>query len=747
MRTKIDVHVLGSLKGYSTLRRSAGLRPEIVSELEQVDLLGVIQLEASSNSMSPTFNQLLSDGRFALRRVVRGGRDDMGRRTVTVVSLILTPTEYIGVCQNLGPLIRSSSVWSSALQNVDDAWIEIDDPVIDSIETSIDLFQRYVHAAAAEATLFLDKQELPGFLGFLARLHPDDKRQVLWCIGARRTNGMGVCILEELDADAIQARVSPVPKLRLNRAALTAGEFFPCIAEACGRKSHARFVRAPRLGTSRTRTERSWRGHPRLVLLALGVGTLLSGVVLAPLFLGRPGSQDGSTHEAEVSPSAPRDVGAGSSLGVDRSASGLTKTNGPEGAVEDSDQAATDSRIATEIATASETQASAPDQPRSISTQEVDTADQTPSILPGQGSADESGAQSTGTDEVGSVTARDSNRIELPNDPRFHDLLAETSGQLKQFKAAIQDWKQVDEGTDLLRFTRQYAMFKVLSERGRRDRLGSIECTLTGEPLELWFPQDEHKDRSSTGKSREGKETPPTDHEVVCIGLLNLLLKDSGVTAADVARMFRRLELERHVKSFDSLPSVLNTLDAKGQKSLSIDEKKRVETLVKSPNAAAAYAFLSDSDRLDEIWRQQSSAKLRSVLEELLVLRRLDTDLETGQWRNASSEDVPNYCFMTTLESKGRSGKLDARELVLVDDLADQWCAQLKEISELVNELRTITAHSGVRPASLPKDWVRVVGGKNRNQSSLASLSFLADCFDSERIAEELAASRRLRER
>jgi hypothetical protein len=211
--------------------------------------------------------------------------------------------------------------------------------------------------------------------------------------------------------------------------------------------------------------------------------------------------------------------------------------------------------------------------------------------------------------------------------------------------------------------------------------------------------------------------------------------------------MFRRLELERHVKSFDSLPSVLNTLDAKGQKSLSIDEKKRVEALVKSPNAAAAYAFLSDSDRLDKIWMQQSSAKLRSVLEELLVLRRLDTDLETGQWRNASSEDVPNYCFMTTLESKGRSGKLDARELVLVDDLADQWCAQLKEISELVNELRTITAHSGVRPASLPKDWVRVVGGKNRNQSSLASLSFLADCFDSERIAEELAASRRLRER
>ena len=746
MRTKIDVHVLGSLKGYSTLRRSAGLRPEIVSELEQVDLLGVIQLEASSNSMSPTFNQLLSDGRFALRRVVRGGRDDMGRRTVTVVSLILTPTEYIGVCQNLGPLIRSSSVWSSALQSVDDAWIEIDDPVIDSIETSIDLFQRYVHAAAAEATLFLDKQELPGFLGFLARLHPDDKRQVLWCIGARRTNGMGVCILEELDADASQARVSPVPKLRLNRAALTAGEFFPCIAEACGRKSHARFVRAPRLGTSRTRTERSWRGHPRLVLLALGVGTLLSGVVLAPLFSGRPDSQDGSTHEAEVSPSAPRDVGAGSSLGVDRSASGLTKTKSPEGAVEDSDQAATDSRIATEIATASETQVSAPDQPRSISTQEVDTADQTPSILPSHGSADESGAQGTGTDEVGSVTARDSNRIELPNDPGFHDLVTQARDQLEQLKAAIQEWKQVDEGTDLVRFARQYVMFKVLSERGRRDRLGSIQFELNGHRLDLWFPEDEQKDRSSTGESREGKEKPPTDYEVVCIGLLNLLLKESKVTAAEVARIFRRFEFELYVTSFDSLTSVINTLDFKGQKPLSIDEKKSVAALVKSSSAAAAYEFLSDSDRLDEIWVQQSSAKLRKVLEELRVLRRIDTELESGPWKNASSEEVPNYCFMTTLESKGRSRKLDARELVLVDDLADKWCAQLTEISELINELRAIMVHSEFRP-SLPEDWVRVVDSKHRNQFSASDLSFFAGCFNSERIAEELAASRRLRER
>jgi hypothetical protein len=694
----------------------------------------------------------------------------MGRRTVTVVSLILTPTEYIGVCQNLGPLIRSSSVWSSALQNVDDAWIEIDDPVIDSIETSIDLFQRYVHAAAAEATLFLDKQELPGFLGFLARLHPDDKRQVVWCIGARRTNGMGVCVLEELDADAIQARVSPVPKLRLNRAALTAGEFFPCIAEACGRKSHARFVRAPRLGTSRTRTERNWRGHPRLALLALGVGALLSGVVLAPLFLGRPDSQDGSTHEAEVSPSAPRDVGAGPSLGVDRSASGLTKTKSPEGATEDSDQAATDSRIATEIATASETQASAPDQPPALSTQEVDTADETPSILPGQGSADESGAQSTGTDEVGSVTARDSNRIELPNDPRFHDLVTEARDQLEQLKAAIQEWKQVDEGTDLVRFARQYVMFKVLSERGRRDRLGPIQFELNGHRLDLWFPEDEQKDRSSTGESREGKEKPPTgesregkekpptgesregkekpptDYEVVCIGLLNLLLKESKVTAAEVARIFRRFEFELYVTSFDSLTSVINTLDFKGQKPLSIDEKKSVAALVKSSSAAAAYEFLSDSDRLDEIWVQQSSAKLRTVLEVLRILRRIDTDLESGPWKNASSEEVPNYCFMTTLESKGRSRKLDARELVLVDDLADKWCAQLTEISELINELREITVHSEFRP-SLPEDWVRVVDSKHRNQFSASDLSFFAGCFNSERIADELAASRRLRER
>lgn len=111
---KASTHLLGSEGGYRTLAASAELTPELRSHLGSVALgetTDAAYLD-SLQSRPAAFVRVLPGGRVGLSRLFRGARDDAGRQTLELRTLILHARDYEAVVRGgLAAALASTAWW------------------------------------------------------------------------------------------------------------------------------------------------------------------------------------------------------------------------------------------------------------------------------------------------------------------------------------------------------------------------------------------------------------------------------------------------------------------------------------------------------------------------------------------------------------------------------------------------------------------------------------------------------------
>ena len=112
---RADVHVLGSKAGYTTLAASRGVTARERQALEELGFGGVSrEEEMDSLRREPSMmGRQLPTGRWAISRLLPGGRDDFGRATVEVVTIILTPSDWAKGLPDLSKLAADHAAWAS----------------------------------------------------------------------------------------------------------------------------------------------------------------------------------------------------------------------------------------------------------------------------------------------------------------------------------------------------------------------------------------------------------------------------------------------------------------------------------------------------------------------------------------------------------------------------------------------------------------------------------------------------------
>jgi hypothetical protein len=112
---RADVHVLGSKAGYTTLAASRGVTARERQVLEELGFGGVSREEDMDSLRSEPcmMGRQLPSGRWAVSRLLPGGRDDFGRATVEVVTIILTPNDWAKGLPDLAKLASDHAAWAS----------------------------------------------------------------------------------------------------------------------------------------------------------------------------------------------------------------------------------------------------------------------------------------------------------------------------------------------------------------------------------------------------------------------------------------------------------------------------------------------------------------------------------------------------------------------------------------------------------------------------------------------------------
>jgi hypothetical protein len=118
---RAEIHVLGSKAGYTTLAASRGVTAGERQALEELGFGGVSREEdMESLRRDPCMmGRQLPSGRLAISRLLPGGRDDFGRATVEVVTIILTPSEWAKCVLDLGRLASDHAAWASIRAHAD----------------------------------------------------------------------------------------------------------------------------------------------------------------------------------------------------------------------------------------------------------------------------------------------------------------------------------------------------------------------------------------------------------------------------------------------------------------------------------------------------------------------------------------------------------------------------------------------------------------------------------------------------
>ncbi|MBM4110235.1 MAG: hypothetical protein FJ254_02605 [Phycisphaerae bacterium] len=120
---RAEVHVLGSKAGYTTLMASPGVSARERQALEELGFGGVSREEDMDSLVREPcmMGRQLPGGRWAISRLLPGGRDDFGRATVEVVTIILTPQDWAKGLPDLAKLAMDHAAWASIRLQADRA--------------------------------------------------------------------------------------------------------------------------------------------------------------------------------------------------------------------------------------------------------------------------------------------------------------------------------------------------------------------------------------------------------------------------------------------------------------------------------------------------------------------------------------------------------------------------------------------------------------------------------------------------
>lgn len=183
---RADVHVLGSKAGYTTLAASRGVTKRERQALEELGFGGVSrEEEMDSLRREPCMmGRQLPTGRWAISRLLPGGRDDFGRATVEVVTIILTPSDWAKGLPDLAKLAADHAAWAS-IRSQSERGVELPAAVVEQrvmqrpVACALDALER---AREANALAWITGQ--PALVvALLHALTPADAMAVGWGIG------------------------------------------------------------------------------------------------------------------------------------------------------------------------------------------------------------------------------------------------------------------------------------------------------------------------------------------------------------------------------------------------------------------------------------------------------------------------------------------------------------------------------------------------------------------------------------
>ena len=181
------VHILGSRSGYTTLDATRALTAGERSELEVLSF-GDATNEAAMrqlDSSAAMIGRRLKSGRFAISRMLPGGKDDAGRPTIEVISLVLESDAYTAIAGALSDLAGDARIWRDAQDAVARGY-ELKGRSPTSVATDrrvLRAFDTWIAARKHGGIGLLDTSDAAGILAMISLLNPSDRLELRWGVG------------------------------------------------------------------------------------------------------------------------------------------------------------------------------------------------------------------------------------------------------------------------------------------------------------------------------------------------------------------------------------------------------------------------------------------------------------------------------------------------------------------------------------------------------------------------------------
>jgi hypothetical protein len=185
---RADIHIFGSVRGYSTIAASAGVRADETRELEQFQFGEISTSDAMVRlgEQATMTSRMLASGRMAISRMLPAGTDDAGRPTIEVITLVVDARVYDKQLGAIALLADDVSIWRDARAKVH-AGVEYPSGVTPSSDPRdaalLRILDAWMHATRTGSVAIMPASAQMDLLRFISTLDPSDRRRCRWGIG------------------------------------------------------------------------------------------------------------------------------------------------------------------------------------------------------------------------------------------------------------------------------------------------------------------------------------------------------------------------------------------------------------------------------------------------------------------------------------------------------------------------------------------------------------------------------------
>ncbi len=215
---RADIHIFGSVSGYSTIAATAGVRADETRELEQFQFGEISTSDAMSRleTQATMTSRMLASGRMAISRMLPAGVDDAGRPTIEVITLIVDARVYDAQLGVLALLADDAALWRDARGRVRTG---IDyptgvAPASDPRDPAlVRILDAWMHATRTGSVAILPASAQLDLLRFVSTLDASDRRRCRWGIGINSLSSpVDVCtMMPGASTHGARAGVRPAP--------------------------------------------------------------------------------------------------------------------------------------------------------------------------------------------------------------------------------------------------------------------------------------------------------------------------------------------------------------------------------------------------------------------------------------------------------------------------------------------------------------------------------------------------------